>query len=555
MPEFNHITGPFPSQATEQRLRDELHREREKNRGMRAKVEAAGTDEFSTRLWANADSLGPNAAFSEGVRQRVRDRGRHENINNGTARGLTRSHSNDLIGTCPRPQLTIPGDESGEIAERIERSFGKWAKAIQLGNKARLMEKQSCHSNEAFCILQDNPRVGHPVKLDWRLIESEQCKSPWKLPAGAVVIDGVEVDGLGNRVAYWFLQYHPGESSSIAVGRGDNDYLRINANNVLHWFEQDRPGQLRGLAKLASALPLFAQVRRWDAAALTAAEFAAMLAGIMKTNLPPQDGQPTQIGDWNFFELVKGALLSLPQGWDATQFDAKQPTANHSDFKRGLHGDAGNGSGAPLNVTTGNSSGYNYSSGRLDHVPYHRGKRIDRYDFQIVVLDPTLAAWESYARAVGEVPPECPPIDDWTWSWNYDGFEGIDALKDANTDDCRIKNGTATYAEIHGEYGQDSREQLKKLAAEVRWFEANGLVHPFVAAQKGSATPMQSEAATDVDPETDPNAQARLLEALVSNGVPDSVAEMVADEFFQRYRPLPTPSRNGFHKHPLGGRA
>lgn len=550
--QYDVLTGPFPSAAAEDKLREDLKTAHFKNREMRAKVDAAGTDAFSQRLYSGADSLGPNAAFSEGVRQRVRDRGRYENLNNGTARGLSRSHSNDLIGTCPRPQLTIPGDPDGLIAEQIEASFGKWAKAIQMGHKARLMEKQACHSNEAFCILQDNERVNHPVKLDWRLIECDQCLSPYGMQTDPYLIDGVRIDELGNKLVYYFLKYHPNELRGIGLMNA-GEFITVSADKVLHWFEADRPGQLRGLAKLASALPIFAQVRRWDAAALTAAEFAAMLAGVMKTNLPTQSGSATQIDDWSFFEMVKGALLTIPQGWDATQFDPKQPTANHGEFKRGLHNDAGWGSGAPLNVTTGNSSQYNYSSGRLDFVPYHRSKRIDRYDFQNVVLDPTFVRWETYARFAGEIPEGTVPLDQWTWSWNFDGFEGIDAQKDANTDDVRIRNGTATYAEIFGEYGQDSREQLKKLAAEVRAFKAEGLIHPFVAEQMAAA-PSPQAGQNPNNPPVDPNAQARLMSALSEHGIDESMAELIAASFFMPHRPAAKPSRNGFHKHPVGGR-
>lgn len=528
-----------------QNLRTKVHE-------LRAKLEAAGGDEFNTRLWANADSLGPNAAFSDTVRSRVRDRGRYEHLNGNYARGLVRDHAYDLIGACPKPQLTIPGDDSGDIAAGIERSWQQWAKEVRLGHTCRLMEKCRGHSGEAFAYTADNPALRHPIKMAVRQFEPEQCVSPWDQKLAANTIDGIRFDEFGNRAEYFVLRYHPGELNDLGIGRGESDFLRLPANRVFHWFEQDRPGQIRGIPRISASLPLFSQVRRWNLATLTAAEFAAMLAGIMYTNMPAADGQPTTIDNWNFFELVKGALLSLPSGWDAKQFKAEQPTTSHAEYKREQLNEAGRGSGAPLNVVTGNSSGYNYSSGRLDHVPYQRGKRIDRYDFQNVFLEPLLLLWVAEARMIGLIDASVPPIEEWGIAWNYDGFGSIDEQKDANTDDMRLGNGTATLQEIYAEYGQDSREQFRRLVAEVKMFEAEGLVHPFVA--KNTATPQPAAAQPTNDQPADPNAEARLMAALLDNGVPEGIAEQVAAEFFSQFRARHKPSRNG-HAHPIGGRA
>jgi capsid protein len=65
----------------------------------------------------------------------------------------------------------------------------------------------------------------------------------------------------------------------------------VPARLVLHWFTPDRFGQLRGIPEITPALPLFAQLRRYTLATLTAAEIAAMLAGVMQTNLPPGRGR------------------------------------------------------------------------------------------------------------------------------------------------------------------------------------------------------------------------------------------------------------------------
>ncbi len=47
----------------------------------------------------------------------------------------------------------------------------------------------------------------------------------------------------------------------------------------------------------------------------------------------------------------------------------------------------------PFNIAAGNSSGYNYSWGRLDHHAFFKGIRIDLAYLADVVLDRILKAW------------------------------------------------------------------------------------------------------------------------------------------------------------------
>jgi len=542
------------------RVREQKRNLHTEIRGMHAKVDAASSDEFSKRLWRDADSLGPNAAFNQGVRQKARDRARLEFVNNNYARGMVRTSAYDLIGTCPRLQLSIPGDKSGAMAKKIERSFARWGKAVGLGLKYRLMEKANGHSGGAIALLQTNPEINHKVKLDLRLIEIERNQTPWDKLTDPTIWDGIKVDEHGNHVEYYFLRYHPGEWRGLVAMTIAGVFDTVAARNVIHWYEQDRCDQWHGIPKISASLPLFSQLRRYTLATLTAAEFAAMLAGIMKTNLPPASGVAQEVDNWSFFELVRGALMSLPEGWEATQFDAKQPTTTYPQFKSELLAECGRGSGTPLNVVSGSSKDMNYSSGRLDHVPYHREKRIDRFDFESIVADRVLSAWEQEARFVDEVPLDAPAIEEWSWSWNYDGFEGIDQQKDANADDIRLKNGTSTLKEILAEYGQDVYEHMDQLAKERDYAISKGLPWPMLfSAPIPSGQPDQAPDEAP-DQNADPKAQSRLLDALTENGISETVAEMVVAEFFAMPAPRPStpkPSRNGFHRngHYAGGRS
>lgn len=451
-----------------------------------AKVDAAQTTDENRRHWANADALSADSAYDPGTRFRLRNRSRYEAVNNCYAKGVVRSSADDLIGKGPRLQLQIPGDRNDAWSRAIERSFQTWSDLSLMPIKLRTAEKSHTRDGECFGIFDENPRLAHPVKFDVRWVEAEMCGDPFNAGLDPFRMDGIRFDERGNPVSYTFFKRHPGDVGGWASLQPLDTYT-VPAERVVHWYTLDRFGQHRAIPETTPALPLYAQVRRWTLATLTAAEFASMLAGVMKTNTAAEADGPTTVQNWQLFELVRGALLTLPQGWEASQFKAEQPHTRYGEFKGEVLNEAGRATRQPLNVITGNSSGYNFSSGRLDHVPYHRSLEIERNDLKLIALDPIFRdGWYPEAVLVGVVPAEAPPISEWTWSWNWDGFDSIDPAKDAAASDIRLKNGTTTYAEEYAAFGQDWREKFQQIAREKKECEKLGLPWPLPA---GVGTP------------------------------------------------------------------
>ena len=210
-------------------------------------------------------------------------RSRYEVANNSYAKGLVQMIANDTIGTGPRLQL-LTDDE--EFNDEAEASFAKWAEAVRLPQKLRTMRTARCQDGESFAILATNPKVGHPVKLDLNVVEADRVAGDLRWLPGGASIDGVTFDEWGNPESYRVLKYHPGD---IQYAPGD-EAVHIPAEYMIHIFRHDRPGLHRGVPELAAALPLFAQLRRYNLAVLSAAEAAADFAAVLYTDSPP-DGE------------------------------------------------------------------------------------------------------------------------------------------------------------------------------------------------------------------------------------------------------------------------
>jgi len=78
--------------------------------------------------------------------------------------------------------------------------------------------------------------------------------------------------------------------------------------------------------------------------------------------------------------------MTMPFGWKISQVKAEQPTTVYGDFKHEVINEIARCLNMPFNIAAGNSSGYNYASGRLDHQAFFKAIRIDQAYLADVVL-------------------------------------------------------------------------------------------------------------------------------------------------------------------------
>jgi capsid protein len=216
-------------------------------------------------------------------------------------------------------------------------------------------------------------------------------------------------------------------------------------------------------------------LREYSLATLDAAKAAAYYAGIIYTDAPPS-GEADSIEPLDPIELERNTLLTMPGGWRMSQLQAEQPTGTFADFKREILNEIARCLNMPFNVAAGNSSSYNYASGRLDHQTYFKSLRIDQSRMELVVLDRILAAWLDEAVLVGDLlPVDQGPFMNWPHQWFWDGHEHVDPAKEANAQATRLASHTTTLADEYARRGQDWETQLRQRAKEIALMQELGL--------------------------------------------------------------------------------
>jgi len=147
----------------------------------------------------------------------------------------------------------------------------------------------------------------------------------------------------------------------------------------------------------------------------------------------------------------------------------KQPASTYAEFKREILNEIARCLCMPFNVAAGNSSGYNYASGRLDHQSYFKSIKVEQHTIGQTVLDPILRCWLSqYAVKPGGGPtPSChadgcrlPPHQ-----WFWDGMEHVDPAKEANALAIRLACGATSFAAEFGRQGKDFAVEMTSQAA------------------------------------------------------------------------------------------
>jgi len=459
------------------------------SRRLRASYDAAQTTSENSSHWAAADALSANAAHNPAVRAVLRFRARYEEANNSYCKGMLLTLANDVVGVGPTLQLLHPNREA---ANEIERKCTLWMRRIRLAQKLRTMRMTRARDGEVFGFRITNPHLKHPVKLDLRLVEADQVATPTLGFDPKQVTDGIVFDDYGNPLAYHVLKQHPGETLSYLTN-SPLDYDTIDAEHVVHLFRPERPAQTRGVPEITPALPLYAQLRRYTLATIAAAETAADIAGVITSNLPPDeedDAVGLMAGD--LVEIVRRALMVLPDGHDASGFKSEQPTTTYGDFKREIINEIARCLNMPYNVAAGNSSGYNYASGRLDHKVYYKSLGVDRQELELEVLEWLFEQWlEEASRIPGYLPlPDADISIPHEWFWP--GDEHVDPAKEATAQKTRLSSLTTSLAREAARAGVDWEKELQQIAKEQALKKELGL-----APAQPSAEP--ARAAADFD--------------------------------------------------------
>ncbi|HXP88821.1 MAG TPA: phage portal protein [Bryobacteraceae bacterium] len=285
------------------------------------------------------------------------------------------------------------------------------------------------------------------------------------------VMQGVQFDMLGRRVAYWLFSYHPG-GVLILNPRGGIISQPVPAEQIMHIYRVLRPGQVRGVPWMTPSMMAFRDlddyrdaegVRKKIEACVVA--FVTQPEGIAGTPLGIKDTDPQND---NQVESFEPAMIEYLKPGQDVRFNNPQGAGGYSDYvKTELHRIAA-GIGTPYEVMTGDLSQTTYSSWRGGMLGFRN--TIEGYRWLTLVpmfCSPVRRRFIDTLVLQGKIPAAA--VDDeklslYATQWTAPKFESVDPLKDTMADLKRIRMGVLTLTEAIAQNGYDPDGQLEEIA-------------------------------------------------------------------------------------------
>lgn len=412
------------------------------------------------------------------------------NVAMGAFTGLLRDVARELVRNNPHAESALttivdhtvggwgivakPKPTNREAAERWQAWAGTTACDADgrqtLAGLQKLVMRTVVESGEVLVRRRlRRPEDNLPIPIQLQVLEPDfldTAKDVAELANGGRIIHGVEIDGIGHRVAYWLFPEHPG-SLRMAYGAS----VRVPASNVLHIFKAQRPGQVRGPSWFAPVLLRFKDFDEFEDATLMKQKIAACLAVITSDvdGSAPALGTADDTDDPGIDSLEPGVILNVPPG---RAVDVVQPPSvrDYADYTQTTLRSIAAGLGVTYEDLTGDYTNLPFSAARMSRLRHWA--RV--YDWQWNLLIPQFCdpvwAWVMEAAAIMGL-REVPGAE-----WSAPPMPMIEPDKEGLAYQRNVRSGIMTLSEAIRERGYDPDVMLAEMAADNKTLDRLGLV-------------------------------------------------------------------------------
>jgi lambda family phage portal protein len=444
----------------------------------------------------------------------LRSRARDALRNNPHANAACESFVANLIGTGIKPSSLVTDDP--DMREAIMQLWLDWTDDADADGLADFYGLQTIVARALFeageCFIRFRSRRaedGYPVPLQVQLLESEMCPY-WmnrKAANGNWIMNGIELDLLGKRAAYWFHPFHPGDMPIEDVGTLDP--VRVPASEVLHIFKCTRPGQMRGVPLVTPALVRLFFLDQYDDAELERKRIAAMFAGFITTATPedviPIDGLDTSAPQENIAlsGLEPGTMQTLLPGEDIKFSEPADVGGAYEAYQYRQQLALFGSLGIPYSVCTSDLRRANYSSLRGSIVEYRR--KLEQFQHNIIVFQMCMPIWRRWLDTA--VLAQAVPLDASTYladqatfqraKWIPQRNDWVDPLKDRQAEKLAVDAGFKSRSDVVEAEGNDPEESDRRVAADKAREEEMDLIFPVVYSAASQPLAPSDQAAKD----------------------------------------------------------
>jgi lambda family phage portal protein len=427
-----------------------------------------------TQHW-RAVGTDPNAENAPAI-YRLRNVARDLCRNNSYASRAKQLIAHNIVGAGITPSVICQSEDrkkkiSALLKQHFESTDIDADGRLNLYGLQELAIKTVVEAGEV--IIRRRPRRssdGYALPFQLQILEPDHL-DPWingKLDNGNYVIQGVEFDVLGHRVAYYLFDQHPG-AMYWTTGQWNMRGKRVSADNVCHVFRADRPGQVRGTSWFA---PVVLRLRDF-ADMLDAKLMQQKIAACFSAFITTQEGYaatPSADGSLPIEQLEPGMIERLRDG-ESVIFGTPPSTNDAAVYSSVTLHEIACGLGVTYEGLTGDLSGVNFSSGRMGWLEFQRNIDAWRWNMFIPQALEPLERWTKEALMM--VTMSSAPFE---LNWTPPQREMIDPTSENQSAKEEIRAGLSSRAEILRRRGLDIEQIDREIASDNKRADKLGLV-------------------------------------------------------------------------------
>ncbi len=438
--------------------------------------DAAGSGR-RTAGWHRSSTDANGAAAGSLVR--LRELSRDLRRNNGWAKRGIQVISSNSVGWGIKAKAKA---ETPELAKNAISLWDSWAnsKACDFDGRLtftgiqRLVMDTVVESGEALILKEAaNASDGLPVPLRIRVVEPDyiDTRKTGNTESGGKIINGIELDGRGRRVAYWIYYEHPG--ALVSGTHATLSSRRIPDADVIHVFQVDRAGQMRGVPWLSSAIAKLNDFDDYDDARLMQAKIAACF-GAFVTDI---DGAGSAIGEQSgddeeeLLETLEPGHIEYLQPGKSITFPTTPNVSDHGAFSETQLRRIAASLGVTYEDLTGDYSRVNFSSARMARLAHWNN--INEWRWNMLIPQLCDGVWSWFAELAA-------PLQGWkstpTAEWSPPPMPMLSPEKEGLAYTRLIRSGVITYAQAVRERGEDPEGHIAEIQEWNNKLDAAGIV-------------------------------------------------------------------------------
>lgn len=402
----------------------------------------------------------------------LRNRSRELVRNNSYAKRIVKVLPNNIIGTGIRP---TPMAESKATAKKAKLVWKDWAESTRcdfdgmhtMGGLQKLAMRAVMESGGSLIIKRRSTNPLVPIEL--QVLEADHIdlnKNGEGLAGGGFIMQGIEFNGNGKKVAIWMFSRHPGEQFRFPT---DITSKRIPIEDVLYIYQVERPGQIHGIPLLVSAMLRLKDFDDYEDAQLIRQKIAACFSVFVMDQQDSVFKGDTEAKD--MAERVEpGIIEHLPPGKDV-KFASPPGAEGYADYSRKIQQGIAAGAGITYEAMTGDLSNVNFSSGRMGWIEMQREIEDWQWNTFIPQFCDKVWAWFNEAAIIAGSLRSTVPV-----TWTTPRRMMLDPVKETNAKITQIGAGLTTMTETLAEDGFDFDEVMEQKKKEQDKIKELGLV-------------------------------------------------------------------------------